>query len=971
MTEQGARAEYRTGRSWLSRKPVKPKPQPLPTYNVAHAPVAQRCGATFEVPTVSTSTVVSASVTPTSVFVRVVSVRPPVTVTTGTDVTVGPVSQLVRASWSTPTVTTFQSFTPQSRSYPATFVKPVVQGWNPGNTTVLPKAVRYPVTGGGQVVVDGNPLGVAVAAVSTYAAKVNPALPTVRTNQLLGQVYEVPPTIDATGVVDVSTDMATFFASVPEGNTIRFQPGGAYRMNSTLYLDKVDGLYIDGNGARIFVTDNGYSTTPPPNFGHLWPRSRANIILNCCTNITITNLTIVGSNSTAGTDGPYLDSLEAQHGVWSAGSFNVTVESCTIRNVWGDTVYFGFGYGLTDPVTGGSRIARGLTVLSCLLGPTGRQGMAGQWGEDILWEGNTLRGVRRSAFDLEPSGSGMWIDRATIRNNTIESKRLSFVAAGGSNYVNNVLVEGNTIIPSAEPMSSESLYIMCEASDGARRRNWTVRNNTSTVEYGSPLALMYFHRVDGLTVTGNSQPIEGMKQNRAGIGVSTRKCCNMLVTGNNFPSSDGYPASEWNDNPDGYVCTSTTGRQVYPEPTWYSEMFFARPRVTGNPMSVAVEVKPIACAARCSAVVAAPTPVYPGTVYMVPPSIDYTGATNVSASLLLFFSTVPDGNTIRFQPGGIYRCEGTLYVNNRNSLFFDGNGATIKASTDGATEPQIPGHTYKWPRERAHWMVENGSDISFDRFVIEGPNVNGGLVNGYDSKYEEQCGFLFFNVNRCSVTNCEVHHVYGDAVEVAQNTRYVTVRGNYFHHIGRQGVAVVWGTDVVFDRNTLWYMSRSAFDLEPAVSFWFIKRVQITNNTFGMQQNVFVAALGEGPVDDILVQGNVHIASVQNGLAISMSASDGTRRKNWTVKDNRNLALKGNAGPLPIMYFTNCDGVTVSGNNESTFGYLFQEGSLIYCGIFIGTTRCCNVNVSGNTLIDLGYGPAQEWVNKKQGYVCA
>ena len=72
-----------------------------------------------------------------------------------------------------------------------------------------------------------------------------------------------------------------------------------------------------------------------------------------------------------------------------------------------------------------------------------------------------------------------------------------------------------------------------------------------------------------------------------------------------------------------------------------------------------------------------PQPAPSVTAVMVPPSIDLTGTDDVSEALNAFIADVPDGSRIDFDAGGEYRLSRGLDVWGKNSLVFEGNGATL------------------------------------------------------------------------------------------------------------------------------------------------------------------------------------------------------------------------------------------------------------------------------------------------------
>ncbi len=69
----------------------------------------------------------------------------------------------------------------------------------------------------------------------------------------------------------------------------------------------------------------------------------------------------------------------------------------------------------------------------------------------------------------------------------------------------------------------------------------------------------------------------------------------------------------------------------------------------------------------------------------VPATIDATGSSDASSALIAFVNTVPDGSTIVFKAGGVYRMDAALKFAHRHNLTFEGNGATLRAN-GGLTE---------------------------------------------------------------------------------------------------------------------------------------------------------------------------------------------------------------------------------------------------------------------------------------------
>ena len=103
-----------------------------------------------------------------------------------------------------------------------------------------------------------------------------------------------------------------------------------------------------------------------------------------------------------------------------------------ISDTYGDGVW----------ITGGSR---DVTVRGSTIERIGRQGVAVVNGQRVVVEGNRLRGISRSVFDLEPAGRAA-VEGVQLRDNEIGDYGNFLLAAGGGGPgVNDVLLEGNHV----------------------------------------------------------------------------------------------------------------------------------------------------------------------------------------------------------------------------------------------------------------------------------------------------------------------------------------------------------------------------------------------------------------------------------------------------------------------------------------------------------------------------------------------
>jgi hypothetical protein len=278
----------------------------------------------------------------------------------------------------------------------------------------------------------------------------------------------------------------------------------------------------------------------------------------------------------------------------------------------------------------------------------------------------------------------------------------------------------------------------------------------------------------------------------------------------------------------------------------------------------------------------------------------------VTKSLNRFFSTVRDGSVITFRNHGRYRIDGTLFVNGRHDLTFDGHGSFIFAVSRGGTK-------------RSQWSVRDGSRITFRNMSVRGANTGGGTSTGaYVAKLARQIGFRFEGVNGAELDHVTVTNVYGDFVYLGLDQRQVGSRNVWIHDStfrsnGRQGIAVTAASGVIIERNSFTNTRRSTIDLEPTGHRWVVDHVFVLDNHVGKGRLLFVASHGQGPVNDIVISGN---RLADHGLTIDVDPPKKRRRSNWIVTNNTSLAAV-KSRPLR---FVDIDGLVVRGNHQSVTG---------------------------------------------------
>ena len=285
----------------------------------------------------------------------------------------------------------------------------------------------------------------------------------------------VPPTIDATGATDASAALISFVGSVPDRSTIVFKAGGVYRMDRGLVLSGRHDLILEGNGATLRA--NGASTCGR-DCSLLYLRDGN-------TGITIRNFTLVGDSPTPGI---YNATWEQVAAIAIVGGSQVEIANVTISGVGGD--------GLT--LSGDAPAwPNGIWLHDSHVISSGRMGVAVIAGRNITVERVAFDQSGYSVLDIEPNVDTQGASNVQFLDNTAGTWTNSFLSAEGApgSVVSGLTISGNSVTGGS----------LLTAIGLARRQNIVFTNNRSTVAAWGPV--LRFAHIDGLTVTGNVQPL--------------------------------------------------------------------------------------------------------------------------------------------------------------------------------------------------------------------------------------------------------------------------------------------------------------------------------------------------------------------------------------------------------------------------------------------------------------------------------
>ena len=300
---------------------------------------------------------------------------------------------------------------------------------------------------------------------------------------------KVPTSIDATGSQDVRDELQAFIDNAPNGSTIVFKAGGTYRLGEVLRVWGKKGITLEGNGAKLKLTGSGFSGS-------------GIFVEHLSEDTTIRNLTIVGE---------YADTsrlAESQTGISVYGSTDTLIENVDIRRIAGDCVRL--------DAHDGSVWADGVTIRDSSCRIAGRMGV-------FIVAVSRVRIVRNDFDDIgyavtaaEPNASHEGATDVVIRDNTVGSYSLNdtyvgdlFYACdapwGGGATVRDVTITGNTVAGNRNGSHGDMMGVNVTVCPDITAGNYTITNNTADKPVAGPV--MIFMDVQGVTVTGNKQPL--------------------------------------------------------------------------------------------------------------------------------------------------------------------------------------------------------------------------------------------------------------------------------------------------------------------------------------------------------------------------------------------------------------------------------------------------------------------------------
>jgi hypothetical protein len=310
--------------------------------------------------------------------------------------------------------------------------------------------------------------------------------------------------------------------------------------------------------------------------------------------------------------------------------------------------------------------------------------------------------------------------------------------------------------------------------------------------------------------------------------------------------------------------------------------------------------------------------------YRAPGPIASDCSVDVTAALLSWISSVPDDSTLAFGRNACYRIEGTLEIQRRRGLEFDGHGAMFR-SFDAPTD------------QRALWRVWQSSRLTFRDMTIRGSYNEGGTFN---SGLQHGHG-IDLRGSSADIESVAIQNVAGDCVYFglgSDDTTRSSGRVSYGSCSGtsRNAVSVTAGNRIVVQHLTTSEIGYDAFDVEPNIAEgnWGSSDVSFENNTIGSYYLAAYSLVENAPITNQSFTGNRVL-----GDSLRIFVGPVTR----VVAMARHVTIAGNTSnrgnPATSLQLSGVQGLTVTDNSVPTAAQSF-----------LSVDRSCAVTIVRNAI---------------------
>lgn len=308
------------------------------------------------------------------------------------------------------------------------------------------------------------------------------------------RVFDVPASIPSDCSRPVEAELSAFLATVPDGSTVNFRPGGCYGQDDTLWVVDRHRLTFAGNGASFRIVTTGKNKT----------YFRSNWRIRRGSELTFRDMEVVGACAPGqcgnAAPPPELDGY-GQHGFTLESTDRLTLDRVHIHDVLSDGVE---AQGTLDPNVGwdGAPVTD-LTITNSRIERAGRMLIGITNLDGAVIADNHIADGPEVGIDVEVDHPGFMGRDIRILRNTFENIHAQAFANGGIGsdpLVGNIVIEGNVMAAPSDACAG-SIWIRTPGPTDPPlyRSGYTVRNNRfSLIGW-----FVQAERVKDLTVEGN------------------------------------------------------------------------------------------------------------------------------------------------------------------------------------------------------------------------------------------------------------------------------------------------------------------------------------------------------------------------------------------------------------------------------------------------------------------------------------
>jgi len=283
------------------------------------------------------------------------------------------------------------------------------------------------------------------------------------------------------------------------------------------------------------------------------------------------------------------------------------------------------------------------------------------------------------------------------------------------------------------------------------------------------------------------------------------------------------------------------------------------------------------------------------------PEADAKGSVHEPLNALI--ASAPNGSLIEFPRDEVYRVDFPLEVDHKSDVELWFKGSTI------TTPRPTPYKDAKLDRARAHLRINSCDNIKVTGLRVHGPHA---VDQPYSEALEAQHGIEIQSSTAVRIRDLEVDGVWGDGVyasshgDTGEQTRGVDVSQFAITAVGRHAFGLTSADFVAIHDGWLSNPRRAVLDLEPSGTRGSISVVHFYNVTFGGGGLYFVASVGSGTVNGVVVEDVTALGrGLQSVVSPNLDRDPNAVRKNFAFRRlTSDVEYAGNHGGVLTFFHT-------------------------------------------------------------------